>query len=133
MTEPTPQKPGLKRIGELLLEAQILSDADLAKGLEYGKKTGMALGRVLTMLRLVSETDLRAGLHVQSLMKFEGMPPPLAVRALRYMKDNSCHIEWACKQIGWQSQKFKDDMPPRLRELKEKYADVEQRLGTDHH
>ncbi|HEY9791281.1 MAG TPA: tetratricopeptide repeat protein [Candidatus Obscuribacterales bacterium] len=132
MTEPTPQKPGLKRIGELLLEAQILSDADLAKGLEYGKKTGMALGRVLTMLRLVSETDLRAGLHVQSLMKFEGMPPPLAVRALRYMKDNSCHIEWACKQIGWQSQKFKDDMPPRLRELKEKYADVEQRLGTDH-
>jgi tetratricopeptide (TPR) repeat protein len=132
MNEPTPQKSGPKRLGELLLEAQILSDTDLTKGLEYGKKTGMPLGRVLTMLRLVPDADLRAALHVQSLMKFEGMPPPLAVRALRYMKENSCHIEWACKQVGWQSLKFKDDMPPKLRELKEKYADIEQRLGPDH-
>src|ERR1700739_1785612 len=109
MPEPTPAKPGLKRIGELLQEAQILSDADLMKGLEYGKKTGMALGRVLTMLRLVSDGDLRAALHVQSLMKFENMPAPLAVRALLYMRENNCHIEWACKQVGWQNAKFKGD------------------------
>ena len=132
MTDPAPQKPGMKRLGELLVESGLLSENDLQKGLDYGKKTGMALGRVLTMLRLVSDVDLRAALQVQSMMKFEGLPSTLALRALRYMKENKVHIEWACKQVGWQTDKFKGDVPPRLRELKEKYADFEQRLGADH-
>jgi tetratricopeptide (TPR) repeat protein len=132
MSESAPQKPGLKRIGELLTESGMLSESDLLKGLDYGKKTGMALGRVLTMMRLVPDADLRAALQVQSMMKFEGLPSALAVRSLRYMKENKVPIESACKQVGWQTDKFKGEVPPRLKELREKYADYEQRLGADH-
>jgi tetratricopeptide (TPR) repeat protein len=122
----------MKRIGELFTEAGLLSQEDLKKGLDYGKKTSLPLGRVLVMLRLASDADLRAVLHVQQLMKFEGMPGNLAVRALQYMHERKVHIEWAVKQIGWESDKFRKDLPPALREIKEKIADAESRLGADH-
>lgn len=92
----------------------------------------MPLGRVLVMLRLASDADLRAVLHVQQAMKFEGLPGQSAVRALSFMRENKVHIEWALKQIGWESAKFRKEIPAPLRELKEKIADVESRLGTDH-
>lgn len=132
ISENKPATSHVKRIGELFVEAKILSEPDLMKGLDYSKKTGMPLGRVLVMLRLASDADLRAVLHIQSMMKFENMPANIAVRALQYMKEKSVHIDWACKQVGWQSEKFRNDLPPRLRELKEKLADCEQRLGADH-
>lgn len=123
---------GPKRIGELFVESGLLSAEDVEKGLDYGKKTALPLGRVLVMLRLASDADLRAVLHVQQLMKFEGMPGNLAVRALSYMREKKVHIEWAVRQIGWQSEQFKKDLPPALRELKEKLSDAESRLGADH-
>ena len=126
-------KPGqMKRIGELFVESQLLSESEVQKGLEYGKKTGMPLGRVLVMLRLASDADLRAVLHVQQLMKFEGLPANLAVRALDYMRKNKVHIEWAVKKIGWESEKFRKDLPPALREIKEAIASSEERLGAEH-
>jgi tetratricopeptide (TPR) repeat protein len=122
----------MKRIGELFVESGLLSEQAVQKGLDYGRKTGMPLGRVLVMLRLASDVDLRAVLHVQQLMKFEGLPGNLAVRALSHMRENKVHIEWAVKQIGWESEKFRKDLPPALREIKEKIADAESRLGVDH-
>jgi tetratricopeptide (TPR) repeat protein len=121
-----------KRIGDLFVESGLLSKEDLVKGLDYGKKTSLPLGRVLVMLRLASDVDLRAVLHVQQLMKFEGMPGAMAVRALTHMREKKVHIEWAVRQIGWQSEQFKKDLPPALRALKDKLADVEARLGADH-
>lgn len=127
---PTAAPP--KRIGDLFVESGLLSPENLQRGLEYGKKTALPLGRVLVMLRLASDADLRAVLHVQQLMKFEGMPGHLAVRALQHMHEKKVHIEWAVKQIGWQSDQFKKDLPPRLRELKDRIADAEAKNGTDH-
>lgn len=124
--------PQIKRIGELFVESGFLSEPDLLRGLEYSKKTGMPLGRVLVMLRLASDIDLRAVLQVQSLMKFENMPGSLAVRALVFMKEKNVHIEWAVKQVGWQSDKFKQQLPQKLRDLKDVISDLEDRLGYDH-
>jgi tetratricopeptide (TPR) repeat protein len=130
--EMTPTKTGPKRLGDLLVESNILSDADLQKGLDYGKKTGMALGKVLSMLRLVDEQNLRAVLHIQNLMKFEYLPGALGVRALKTMQETRGTIEDALKQHGWQSDRFKGGVPARLQELKSKLTETETRLGPDH-
>lgn len=121
-----------KRLGDLFVESGLLAPEDLNKALEYGKKTALPLGRVLIMLRLTSDAHLRAVLHVQQLMKFEGMPGSLAVRALTFMHEKSVHIEWAVRELGWRSEQFKQDIPKPLREAKEKLAEAESRLGHDH-
>lgn len=122
----------VKRLGDMLVEAEMLTPADLSNGLDYCKKTGLPLGRVLVMLRLVDDAKLRSALHVQSLMKFENMPGALAVKALSICQTEAISIEESCKKIGWTSDKFKTGMPTALKDLKAQLSDSEQRLGLDH-
>lgn len=129
-SRPAPQQ---KRIGDLLVEAGILSAEELPKGLEYSKKTALPLGRVLIMLRCVTEEDLKAVLHVQTLMKFEGLPATLAVRALSQSREKGITLEDSLKQLGWQTDKFKGSGEPQeLRELRQKLAETEERVGPEH-
>lgn len=123
---------GVKRLGELLVEADLLSPEDLKRGLEYGTKTTLPIGRVLVMLKLVDDENLRAALHIQSLMRFEKMPGTFAVRALKHMISKKVPIEESCRQLGWTSDKSTAKRSPRLRELKDRLTDAENRLGYDH-
>ena len=56
MSEPARRKK--VRLGELLVEQKIISDAQLASALGEQKRTGRKLGRVLTDLGLVEESRL---------------------------------------------------------------------------
>jgi tetratricopeptide (TPR) repeat protein len=132
MNNNQPSAIGIKRVGELFVESGLLSAEDLAKGLDYARKTGLPIGRVLVMLRMVSDQEVRAALHLQSLMKFEKMPPPLAVRAIAHSRAKQISIEEACVDLGWSSEKFKAGLPERLRELKDLLAQTEGKLGSDH-
>ncbi len=60
------------RLGELLLTAEILDEAQLAEALLTSKETGMLLGRVLVFKGMISEDFLVAALRAQRLVR-EGL------------------------------------------------------------
>jgi tetratricopeptide (TPR) repeat protein len=130
MTDSTGPPP--KRIGELLSEAGMLTAENLQKGLDYARKTALPLGRVLIMLRAVSEEDLKYALQSQSLIKFESLPNSMAVRALTAAKQNRITLDEALKQIGWKSDKYQvGQEPEEIKRLREQIAYAEQQHGPD--
>src|SRR5262249_57570907 len=66
MSEPAARRKKV-RLGELLVEQKIISDAQLASALAEQKRTGRKLGRVLTDLGIVEESRLHEVLaqHLQ--------------------------------------------------------------------
>jgi tetratricopeptide (TPR) repeat protein len=57
------------RIGELLLESEIVTSKQLADALHYARAKELPLGRCLKILRLVTEHDLERALEVQKLVR----------------------------------------------------------------
>jgi len=57
------------RIGELLLESEIVTSKQLADALHYARAKELPLGRCLKILRLVTEHDLERALEVQKLIR----------------------------------------------------------------
>ncbi len=54
-----------KRLGELLIEAGIIDEAQLARAIDEQKRSGLMLGAALLKLDFVTESDLVALLHKQ--------------------------------------------------------------------
>jgi MSHA biogenesis protein MshE len=74
------------RLGDLLIEQKLISDAQLAQALAEQKRTGRKLGRVLTDLGLVQEHQLHDLLSQHLQIPFVDLrqitPEPAAVRLL---------------------------------------------------
>jgi hypothetical protein len=79
MTEPD----GQIRIGEILVEAQLLSEADLNEALEIAKDTGQLIGGVLVMSGFVSDKQLQLALSLQRQLREGTVDFDDAIRALR--------------------------------------------------
>src|SRR5262249_7901242 len=99
---------------------------------EYEKKTGLPLGRVLVMLRIVTDQNLQDVLHVQNLMKFEELPLALATKALSTAHEKNVPIDSALKMIGWVKDKFKGVEPAELQKLRQLLFQTEESLGPNH-
>ncbi len=54
-----------RRLGELLVEAGVVTDADVERALAVQKMGGGRLGSILVRLKLCTEEDMRAALHTQ--------------------------------------------------------------------
>ena len=66
------------RIGEMLVSGELISEEELAKGLETQKRTGSRIGEILYCDKLVGETDLAAALADQlrvPLLDLDGIEP----------------------------------------------------------
>lgn len=70
------------RLGQILIEADLISAKQLSNGLEYGQGKGIALGRVLKLLKVMKEADIERALHAQKLIRM-GLSPNLALEALK--------------------------------------------------
>lgn len=76
------------RLGELLLRAGILDEAQLAEALLTSKETGMLLGRVLVFKGMISDDFLVAALRAQRLVR-EGLVSRVdALDVLRKVQQN---------------------------------------------
>lgn len=103
-----PDKPtGVKRIGDLLVEAGYVSPPDLERALEMGKKNFQALGRVLVTLKLATDQDINDALAVQKCCKHEGLPGHLAVKALILKKSDNLSVPEALQHLGWTADGYK--------------------------
>ena len=71
MKEIPPANPtGKKRMGELMVEAGLLTPGNLKRGLEEQKKSGKRLGEVLIQLQLISESQMAQSLAALIGMKY---------------------------------------------------------------
>lgn len=70
------------RIGQILLEAEIITPKQLSDGLEYAAAKSIFLGKALMLLKYASDADVERGLHTQKLIKM-GLSPVLAVEGLK--------------------------------------------------
>lgn len=57
------------KIGEILVEASIVSSAEMTEAVQVSKRLGVPIGRVLTMSGCVREDVMESALHIQKLMR----------------------------------------------------------------
>jgi len=82
------------RIGQVLLEAELISPKQLSDGLEYGTAKNIFLGKVMKLLKYVREEDIDRALHAQKLI-IMGLSPVLAIRALKRSVKDRISLEQA--------------------------------------
>ncbi len=81
------------KLGELLLEAEIITKEQLQSGLAQCQTIGLPLGRVLIVTSNISEQMLLSALNAQVLVRDQKIDRDQAVRTLRAAKEKQMSIE----------------------------------------
>lgn len=89
------------RIGELLIEAQIMRARELSEAITIAKLTSLPIGRILVMSSYVGEKEFRAALEAQSLVRDSILPLRTAIQALSLMHRKDLSFEDALKEAGF--------------------------------
>lgn len=89
------------RIGQLLIEAQILRARDLNDAIKIAKITSLPVGRILIMSSYVGEREFQAAVHAQSLVRDSILPFSAAIEALCLMARSDLPFEQCLNDIGW--------------------------------
>ncbi|PWT96365.1 MAG: hypothetical protein C5B53_09830 [Candidatus Melainabacteria bacterium] len=88
------------RLGELLVAAELISKEDLEDALRTRDETGLPLGRILVLTRLLSEELLSAALTAQVLLRDSKITREQAVEGLRSARKRRVTIEVALADQG---------------------------------
>lgn len=96
------------RIGELLIQAEILTQKDLDEAMKTARSTGLPIGRVLIMAGFLTEGQFQASVQAQSLLRDNILPLEIAIKALSHLADNEVSFDDSLKAIGWSSSEDKE-------------------------
>jgi len=88
------------RLGELLVAAELISNDDLEDALRTRDETGLPLGRILVLTRLISEELLSAALTTQVFLRDGKLTREQAVDGLRLARKRRVSIEVALADQG---------------------------------
>jgi len=102
MTDTTQQAQGTNhiRIGELLMQSEILSSDFIKEALERFEQRGLPIGKVLVMSGYLTEAELRQALEVQSLVNDGHLPLELGVTVLRVAHKEHISLNDAFQRSG---------------------------------
>lgn len=102
MTDTTQQTQATShiRIGELLMQAEILSSDFIKDALGRFEQRGLPIGKVLVMSGYLTEAELRAALEVQSLINDGNLPLELGVTVLRVAHKEHISLNDAFQRSG---------------------------------
>lgn len=75
------------RVGELLVQAAVVSSAEMTEAVQVSKRLGVPIGRVLIMSGCVKEEVLEASLQLQRLIRAGDMSVEGALEALQRVND----------------------------------------------
>jgi len=75
------------RVGELLVQAAVVSSAEMTEAVQVSKRLGVPIGRVLIMSGCVREEVLEASLQLQRLIRAGDMSVEAALEALQRVND----------------------------------------------
>lgn len=90
---------GPVRLGELLIEAAYVSNADIDEAIQIGRDTGMRVGRVLVVSGWLSETQLMSALRAQALINDGRITKGTAIRALKMAEDKELGFDKALQKV----------------------------------
>lgn len=93
------------KIGELLVMAESISEADLNAATSTAGETGLPIGRVLVMSGFIADKELQAAIQAQSMIKDEQVDLALAVSALKAATKKEMSLEEALREEGWLANK----------------------------
>lgn len=91
------------RIGELLIQAEILTQRDLDEAMKTARSTGLPIGRVLIMAGFLTESQFQAAVQAQSLVRDNILPLEFATKALSHLADHEGSFDESLSAVGWSS------------------------------
>lgn len=97
------KKTGPKRIGELLVAANVVRADKLVEALHLSKKTKSPIGRTLMSLGQLTEQDLEAAIDLQALLRAGVISTEFGIRALNVAVKNRVSLQQAFVKLGWRS------------------------------
>lgn len=121
-----------KRVGELLLEAQLLTQEQFNDAMQYSALQKVPLGQALVKLQMIEEDDLRQVLKAQLLIADGVLPLQLATRALAVCAQDKVDFHVAVERIGWEMDSLTTAGLRRLMVLTDELNTAERALGASH-
>ncbi len=103
------------RLGELLVEADIISESELDGYLDRSKDSGLPLGRFLSSIGVVPESLIMAALNMQMLVREGKVERAAAIRALSEARHRQFGLDRLA--IDSSSEDFPSSLSVRLGEL----------------
>jgi len=97
------RRAGPKRIGELLVAANVIKPEVLLEALQVAKKSATPLGRVLMSIGELTERDVQTAIEVQSLLREGVISAEFGIRALNVAIKGCISLEDAFKRLGWKA------------------------------
>jgi signal transduction histidine kinase len=93
-------------LGDLLLAAELATQAQVAEALARSDQTGLHVGRILTESGVINEKLLRAALMAQSQIRDGMLHSELASKALALVAGTSLDLPSALKILGWRAEYY---------------------------
>lgn len=88
------------KLGELIVEAEILTEDSLKEGLAQADQSGFPLGRVLVSMGLMTEQLLASALNAQILVRDGKISREQAIQGLRSCRDRQISLEESLSEHG---------------------------------
>ncbi len=117
--EITGRRSAPKRIGELLVAANIIRQEVLLEALKVSKNSATPLGRVLMSIGELSEYDVEVALYVQSLIRQNTISSEFGVKAINVCIKGRIPLDDAFKRLGWTPPETSDEQKASAGELGE--------------
>jgi hypothetical protein len=96
------RRTGPKRIGELLVSANIVRPEALLHALKESKASSRPIGRVLMTMGVLKERDLEAALELQSMLREGLVSNQFGIRALNLAIRTDISLTDSFLKLGWQ-------------------------------
>jgi tetratricopeptide (TPR) repeat protein len=121
------------RIGELAVDAFLITREQMQQALQSSKQTGSPLGSVLKTMGLLDANQVESLMFAQLLMKQSTLPHTVAVQALRLAVTHQVPLRSLCDSAKFitDSQRNNDEYRALVAE-QEKLLAAESRFGSDH-
>jgi hypothetical protein len=88
------------RVGELLIAADIITNEQCQRALEKNLSTGLPLGRILVISRIISESILVVALNAQIMIRDGKLTRQQGAYALRAVHSRQVALEESLKEFG---------------------------------
>ncbi|HEY9790836.1 MAG TPA: tetratricopeptide repeat protein [Candidatus Obscuribacterales bacterium] len=118
-----------KRIGELLVEAEILTPEQLPVGLKEAERRSVRLGEVLVTLRYLSSDDLENVLQAQTRLNEGTLRVNQAIGALKYAGAHQTSFEQGLSHVLQEEDDKKAQFELELTVLSQRAEDIERARG----
>jgi hypothetical protein len=96
------RRTGPKRIGELLVSANIVRPEAVLHALKESKASGRPIGRVLMTMGILKERDLEAALELQAMLREGLVSYQFGIRALNLANKSNVALTESFVKLGWQ-------------------------------